>query len=68
VQRRIPEGAAIIIPKRSPSVGGRPRKQQRNDAICEAVASGTPQRDLARKYEITEGRISAIVKAGRGQE
>jgi Mor family transcriptional regulator len=66
VQRRA-EGTTIVIPKRNPSPGGRPAKVQRNNAICAAVANGISQRELARKFELTEGRISAIIKAGRGQ-
>ncbi len=66
VQRRMPEGGPLSIPKRGPKdKGGQPKKRERNAAICEAVAGGTTQAKLARDHGLTEGRISTIVKAGR---
>ena len=68
IQRRMPEGGVLTIPKRGPrNTGGGPKKSSRNAAICEAAAAGSTQSKLAAEHGLTCGRISTIIKVGRAK-
>ena len=64
IQRRMPESGTLFIPSKGPkNKGGRPPKIDRNREIIEAFESGEKQVVLAERFGLTQGRISAIVKA-----
>ena len=67
VQRRFPEGGRLTIPplypaRRQTAPNPHPPKTGRNRDICEAVAAGEPKGQVAARFGISAGRVTAILK------
>jgi len=67
VQRRLPEGGRLTIPARYPKrtkpVNPNPEKTDRNREVCLLVlVAGEKKKDVAARFGISAGRVTAILK------